>query len=148
VHYQGEVAKEHAMRLGPFLAVLAVVLSLDGASALAAVCLNKSMTSDEIVDVINASRGCERAMKVFEACAYTASGDVQLGAAVEKKCEADFLAHLRLPEKRAYQGKMRVCDRKYQNESGTMYRSFTAFCRAQVAQRYSREARKNSGSSR
>jgi hypothetical protein len=142
------VAKEHAMRLGPFLAVLAVVLSLDGASALAAVCLNKSMTSDEIVDVINASRGCERAMKVFEACAYTASGDVQLGAAVEKKCEADFLAHLRLPEKRAYQGKMRVCDRKYQNESGTMYRSFTAFCRAQVARRYSREARKNSGSSR
>ena len=37
---------------------------------------------------------------------------------------------------------MGVCDRKYRNESGTMYRSFTAFCRAEVAQRYSRQARK------
>jgi hypothetical protein len=37
---------------------------------------------------------------------------------------------------------MRFCDRKYQNEEGTMYRSFTAFCRAEVAQRFSRQAGK------
>jgi hypothetical protein len=84
-------------------------------------------------------------MKTFKDCAYTASGDVQLGAAVEKKCERDFLGHLGRPEKQAYQRKMRVCDRKYQNESGTMYLSFTAFCRAEVAQRYARQARKAAG---
>jgi hypothetical protein len=133
------------MRFGP---VLTVVLSLNATSALAAVCLGKSMSSDEIVDVINASPGCERAMKVFKDCAYTASGDVQLGAAVEKKCERDFLGQLTAPGKHAYQRKMRVCDRKYRNEEGTMYRSFTAFCRAEVAQRYSRQARKPTGSSR
>ena len=33
-------------------------------------------------------------------------------------------------------------DRKYRNESGTMYISFTAFCRAEVAQRYSQRALK------
>jgi hypothetical protein len=38
---------------------------------------------------------------------------------------------------------MLACDRKYQNESGTMYRSFTAFCRAEVAQRYARRALKS-----
>jgi hypothetical protein len=143
VPYQREVEKEHAMRFGSSTAVLAVVLAFSGAPpARAAVCLAKSMTLDEIVDTINASQGCERAMKVFETCAFTASGDVQLGAAVEKKCEADFLGRLGRSGKRGYQGKMRVCDHKYDNESGTLYRSFTAFCRAEVAQRYSRQALK------
>lgn len=92
--------------------------------------------------MINAAPGCERAMKVFEACEYGTSGDIHLGAAVEKKCEADFLKRLKAPQKLTYQREMRVCDRKYENESGTMYRSFTAFCRSEVAQRYSRRALK------
>ena len=86
-------------------------------------------------------------MKIFQDCEYGASGDIRFGAVVEKKCEADFLARLKAPEMRAYQRKMRVCDRKYDNESGTMYRSFTAFCRAEVAQRYSQRARKVAGPS-
>ena len=45
-------------------------------------------------------------------------------------------------KKKAYQREMQVCDRKYRNESGTMYISFTAFCRAEVAQRYSQKALK------
>jgi hypothetical protein len=130
------------------LAVLAVVLSLGATPALAAVCLAKSMTLDEIVDVIGASPGCERAMKLFEACEFGTGGDVRLGAAVEKKCEGDFLNRLKAPQKRAYQREMRVCDQKYRNESSTMYLSFTAFCRAEVAQRYSRHALKAAGPSR
>ncbi len=130
--------------LHKYLVTGVVVLSLGAAPALAAVCLDKSMTSDEIVNAIKASPGCTPAMKVFQSCAYTASGDIQLGAAVEKKCEADFLDRLGRSEKQAYQRKMRACDHKYDNESGTMYRSFTAFCRAEVAQRYSRQARKAS----
>ena len=129
------------MRHKSLIAGLAVVWSLSAAPALAAVCMAKSMTLDDIVDAINATPGCEAAMKLFQDCEFSASGDVQLGAAVEKKCERDFLGHLGTAEKRAYQREMRVCDRKYQNESGTMYRSFTAFCRAEVAQRYSRRAR-------
>ena len=137
------------MRFGPSMAVLVVVLSLSAASpALATVCLGKSMTLDEMVDAINATPGCEPAMKMFEDCELGSSGDIRLGAAVEKKCERDFLGRLRAPQKQAYQREMCVCDRKYANESGTMYRSFTAFCRAEVAQRYSRQARKTSGLSR
>jgi len=120
-----------------------LMLNGDAASAapaLASICQGKSMSLDETVDAITATHGCERAMKVFTDCAYTASGDVQLGAAVEKKCERDFLGRLGAAEKRAYQHEMDVCDHKYENESGTMYRSFTAFCRAEVAQRYSRRA--------
>jgi len=71
------------------------------------------------------------------------SGDIHLGEAVEKKCDADFLARLKPPRKAAYQREMDSCDRKYRNESGTMYRSFTAFCRAEAAQRYSQRALKS-----
>jgi len=136
------------MRFGLPAAVLAVILSLGGSPALAAVCLDKSMTSDEIVEAINASSGCERAMKVFQDCAFGASGDIQLGEAVEKKCEGDFLGRLKALQKQAYKREMSVCDRKYRNESGTMYLSFTAFCRAEVAQRYSQRALKTASPSK
>jgi hypothetical protein len=140
--------KESAMRFGPSAAVLAVILSLGGGPALAAVCLGKSMTRDEIVDAINATPGCARAMKLFQDCELSTGGDTELGAAVEKKCEGDFLSRLKAPQKRVYQREMGVCDRKYRNESGTMYRSFTAFCRAEVAQRYSQRALKAAGVSK
>ena len=130
------------MRFGPTAAVLAVILSLGGGPALGAVCLGKSMTRDEIVDAINATPGCERAMKLFQDCEFSTSGDIALGAAVEKKCEGDFLNRLKAPQKRAYTREMDACDRKYRNESGTMYRSFTAFCRAEVSQRFSQKALK------
>jgi hypothetical protein len=121
---------------------LVLLMSLGAAPAKAADCSAKSTQMDDIVAEINAAPGCDAAMKVFEACEFGASGDVQLGAAVEKKCEGDFLSRLKTPQKRAYQREMGVCDRKYRNQSGTMYISATAFCRAQVAQRYAHKARK------
>lgn len=136
------------MRFGPSAAVLAVIVAFSAGPALAAVCLDKSMTMDEIVDAISATPGCGRAMKLFKDCEFGTSGDAQLGAAVEKKCEADFLKRLPAPQKLSYQRQMAVCDDKYQNESGTMYRSFTAFCRAEVAQRYSQRALKAAGPSK
>ncbi len=136
------------MRFGASAAVLAVIVSLGCGPAQAAVCLDKSMTRDEIVDAINATPGCGRAMKLFQDCELSTSGDAELGAAVEKKCEGDFLARLKAPQKQAYAREMGACDRKYRNESGTMYRSFTAFCRAEVAQHYSQRALKAAGSSK
>jgi hypothetical protein len=126
------------------LAGLAVVLTLGTCPALAEDCPAKSTQMDDVIEAIKMSPGCNAAMKVFEACEYGASADVQFGAAVKEKCEADFLSRLKPPQKRAYQREMRVCDRKYRNQSGTMYISFTAFCRAEVAQRYSQRAPKAS----
>jgi hypothetical protein len=127
------------------LAVVAVVLSVAGHPVRAMVCMDKSMTLDEVADTISAQKSCESAMKVFRDCELTASGDVELGAAVEKKCEADFKSGLNAAQTQAYKREMRVCDGKYRNKSGTMYLSFTAFCRAEVAQRYSQRALKAAG---
>ena len=52
------------------LAGMAVIVSLSAGPALAGVCLGKSMSLDEIIDTINATPGCDRAMKLFEACEY------------------------------------------------------------------------------
>ncbi|TYO62548.1 hypothetical protein FXV83_32275 [Bradyrhizobium hipponense] len=136
------------MFLRTCLVALAVVVSVTFNPARAMVCMEKSMTLDEVVDTISAQKGCESAMKVFRDCELTASGDVQLGAAVEKKCETDFMPGLKAAQKQAYQREMRICDGKYRNQSGTMYLSFTAFCRAEVAQRYSRRALKAGGAGR
>ena len=108
-------------------------------------CPAKSTQMDDIIASLKAAKGCDAAMKVFEACEYTASGDVQFGEVVEKKCEADFLDKATASKKQAYKRGLGVCDRKYRNQSGTMYISFTAFCRALVAQRYAKEMRKTAG---
>ena len=130
------------MLLRSCLAVPAVLFMLGTAHAATEQCPAKSTQMDDIIAVLEKAPSCNRAMKIFEACEYGASGDVQFGAVVEKKCEADFLSGLKGAPKRAYRHEMQVCDRKYRNESGTMYISFTAFCRAQVAQRYSQKALK------
>jgi hypothetical protein len=129
------------------LAGMAVIVSLGAGPALSRGLSRQIDDLDETVEAINATPGCEGAMKLFEACEYGTSGDIHLGAAVEKKCEGDFLSRFKASQTQAYQRQMPACDRTYQNESGTMYRSFTAFCRAEVAQRYSRQARKAAGSS-
>jgi hypothetical protein len=151
--YAGRSTKMHqitesAMRFGAPAAVLAVVLSLGSGPAFAAVCRDKSMSLEEIVGAIDATPGCTAAMKLFEDCEFGTSGDIRLGAAVEKKCEGDFLSRLKTPQKQAYRREIGVCDDKYRNESGTMYRSFTAICRAGIAQRYSQRALKAAGASK
>jgi len=133
------------MRLKSCLAGLVAVFALSSALAAPEECPVKSNEMDDIVAVLSKAPNCDSAMKIFEACEFGTSADVHFGAVVEKTCEADFLSRLRPPQKKAYASQLRRCDAKYRNEEGTMYRSFTAFCRAEVSQRYSRQALKAAG---
>jgi hypothetical protein len=126
-------------------AVLAAVLSIAATPARAMICMDQSMTLDEVAAAISSQKSCASAMKVFRDCQLTASGDVELGAAVEQTCEADFKPGLSAAQAQAYKREMHACDVKYRNKSGTMYQSFTAFCRAEVAQRYSQRALQAAG---
>ena len=134
------------MRSRSVLAILAIVSSLAAAPVRAEVCPAKSNSMDDVIAAVNAASGCDRAMKVFESCQSGASADVQFGDAVEKKCESDFLAGLKPPQTRVYEQEVQVCDNRHRNQSGTMYLSFNAFCRARVAQHYSQQALKAAGS--
>jgi hypothetical protein len=131
------------LRLTSIAACLLMVASLGViAPAHASICQGKSLTLDETVDVIKAAPTCDASMKLFQDCSYSASGDVSLGAAVREKCEADFLSKLPDPQKHVYQREQQACLRKYVHESGTMYVSWSAFCGAELAQRYSQRALK------
>jgi hypothetical protein len=130
------------MRTNSILAIPAIVLSLGVAPVRADICPAKSSSMDDIIAAVNAAPGCDRAMKVFEACQTGASADVQFGDAVEKKCESDFLAQLKPSQTRAYQQEMQACDNRHRNQAGTMSLSFNAFCRARVARDYSQQALK------
>jgi hypothetical protein len=112
------------------------------APALGAVCQGESMTLDQIADVIKAAPTCDAGMKIFQDCSLSSSGDLQLGAAVREKCEADFLPKLQTPQKHVYEHEIKACGTKYAGKDGTMYRSWEAFCSAEVAQHYSQRALK------
>lgn len=91
----------------------------------------------EIEELLRQAPSCQRAVAVFEICQFGSGGDVDLGAVVTEKCEADFLGELTAAQRRAYEREQKACSRKYRNRSGTMYRSFEAFCGAYVARNYS-----------
>jgi hypothetical protein len=93
--------------------------------------------SDGIVDLIRQAPSCARGVALFEICQFGSSGDVGLGAAVTAKCEGDFLQKLSAVQKADYERRQKQCARKYQQQAGSMYRSFEAFCAAYVARDYS-----------
>ncbi len=119
-------------------ALWAVLMTLMTAPGLSAAELCPAGDAEEIEKLLVEAPSCDRSMDLFRACSYGAGGDTGLGAIVTEKCEGDFLAKLSRAERRAYNRQIRACNRKYARESGTMYRSFEAFCRARLAQNYAR----------
>ena len=93
--------------------VLAGALALGPARTYTEQCPAKTSQMDDVIAVLDQAPSCDRAMKLFEAFEYGASGDVQFGAIVEKKCRR-FLSRLKAPQKQAYQREMGACDRKYE----------------------------------
>lgn len=93
---------------------------------------------DKIIADMEKALTCRAAMEIASACAMGGSSDVQLGAAVQERCERDFLAGLSKTQRRAYAGDHKRCERKYHRAEGTMYRSAEAFCHAEVAEKFVR----------
>jgi hypothetical protein len=89
-------------------------------------------------DAIRKAPTCKRAYEIMEACSYVASGDTGLGKAVRERCEPEFMRRLIKAQRRGYDQEQRHCSNKYAHESGTMYVSFAAFCRAESTVKYAR----------
>ena len=117
------------------IAPLAVLAVLVPATALAADdrCPIESLDLAVIEKGIKDAPSCDAALSMFKTCSVGASGDVGLGAVVTEKCEAVFDGKLSAQQKSAYSRIRQACQTKYAKESGTMYRSFEAFCLAQAA---------------
>jgi hypothetical protein len=102
-------------------------------------CSAKSLSYDDVIAAISGAPDCARADNIMNACRFNASGDVGLAQAVEDKCEPTFLAGLSRTQRRRYAAKGASCLSKYAGEEGTMYVSFAATCKAEVAVDYARK---------
>jgi hypothetical protein len=128
-----------------FVALLVLLLALAGAQDRAKGASKEECPTFDLAEqeqLLTKVPSCNRAIKLFEICQRGSSGDLSLGEIVTKKCERDFLSKLSKSERGRYDGKLKACARKYAKESGTMYRSFEAFCGADVARKYSDAALK------
>src|ERR1700690_4246442 len=79
---------------------------------------------------------CDKAMALFEGCAFGGSGDINLGQIATTKCEVGFLKKLSKAQRRGYDREMKSCNDKYKEEEGTLSRAIVAGCRANLAQSY------------
>jgi len=101
-------------------------------------CPVKEDVAEAKEDAVRKAPSCQQAMEIMQACAYGASGDTGLSEAVHERCEPEFLGKLSKAQKKAYDGEQKRCDAKYAKQSGSMYRSFSAFCRAQSTVAYAK----------
>ncbi len=125
----------------PVIAALSVLAFCAPSLATAAdlECPVQSLAQDDIEKAINDAPTCDASLALFQRCGSAASGDVSLGSVVTGKCEAVFAGKLSAAQDRAYSRAKTVCGKKYEEEDGTMYRSFEAFCYAQAAHRMAKQ---------
>ena len=107
-----------------------------------------SFETDKIEEAARSAPSCQRSMQIFRLCSSGASGDVGVGAAVLERCEPEFLHKLTNAERRTYYRAQERCARKYRDELGTMYRSFEAYCGAELARSYGRRFGKRASAPR
>jgi hypothetical protein len=121
------------------LAVSATLLFVTPLKALKAKdCPVEEFSLDAREDAIRKAPSCKQALEIMQACAYGAGGDTSLSAAVHERCEPEFMPKLSKVQRKAYDREQKRCDDKYARQSGTMYRSFTAFCQAQSTVSYAK----------
>jgi hypothetical protein len=120
----------------PLCATFVILAALiPGLAAAEERCPVKSLDHEVIGKAIKDAPTCDKSLKLFRACGSAASGDVGFGTIVTEKCEAVFAGKQSALQKQAYSRELRTCDTKYADESGSMFRSFEAHCRAQAAHR-------------
>lgn len=88
---------------------------------------------------------CERAFKLTESCQFGDSKTNRLLEFVEAKCEPLFMSSSNSAIKKAYQKAQARCDTIAKRNSGTMYQSFAAVCRAGAARDFARKYGRRGG---
>jgi hypothetical protein len=94
---------------------------------------------EAVMAAVRNAPNCERAVKTLEACQFGDSKTNRLLEIVETKCEPLFMPKASKAVKTAYKKAQAGCDRIAEKNSGTMYQSFAAVCRAGKARDFARK---------
>jgi hypothetical protein len=82
---------------------------------------------------------CDRAYRMLEACQLGSTADNALAETVQSKCEPMFMDKADAATRKAYKRAQVRCDKIAERNSGTMYQSFAAVCRAGAARDFVRK---------
>jgi len=115
-----------------FLSIIVILAS----SFAHAECPVDAFDGEKILKAVEDAQTCKEASSVAQNCAYGSSFDVATTSIAILKCEQDFEVYT-APLGGAYNTLISECGAKYENEQGTMYRSFAAFCALSVAEFFS-----------
>lgn len=133
------------MKAMPVLALVAV-LSFNGAASAVEQCPVTDAESEKaggyveaVIAAVRYAPNCERAFKITEACEFGDSKTNRLLDIVATKCEPLFMKKASAAVKAAYKKAQDRCDKIAERNSGTMYQSFAAVCRAEKARDFARK---------
>ncbi len=132
-------------RFGLFILVAAAILpgaawAADPCNVSQAEITNAGSYASAIKNSIGAIADCDGAYRRFEACSLGTSGDNAISDIVRAKCEKRFLPTADAATKKAYKDKLYHCDDVARKNSGTMYLSLAALCRAKTARDFARKS--------
>ncbi len=113
------------------LVFLMVVVST--CSAFASECPVQGFDADKIQTAIESANSCYSASDIAQSCAFGSAIDVQFAGAAVTICEKEIKS-ITSAEKAVLDGLKSKCESKYENESGTMYRSAAAYCILNVSE--------------
>ena len=94
---------------------------------------------EAVIAAVRSARNCKRAVKTLEACQFGDSKTNRLLEIVETKCEPLFMTKASTAVKTAYKQAQERCDMIAEKNSGTMYQSLAAVCRAEKAHDFARK---------
>ncbi|MEW6640967.1 MAG: hypothetical protein AB1586_10720 [Pseudomonadota bacterium] len=100
---------------------------------------------DAVMAAVRNAPNCERAFKMTEGCQFGDSKTNRLLEIVEAKCEPLFMKRAGPATKKAYKKAQARCDKIAERNSGTMYQSFAAVCRAGAAREFARKYGRGGG---
>jgi hypothetical protein len=123
--------------MGALSTLAAIFVFLTTVGAYAQDCPAASL--EERLQLIETASSCVQASHINDLCSEATGVDTIPSQVVIDKCEMEFVGKLSRSRLTAYRREIARCERKYANQRGTMYASFTMYCMAHVAVKFSRK---------
>lgn len=92
---------------------------------------------DATVKLVESKKSCYEAADTARQCAWGSSADVHISGAAIEICARDY-TNISQKDLVIYEALMNKCNKKYENEQGTLYRAMNAHCRLNVAELFSK----------
>ena len=94
------------------------------------VAFNNPNFIDTVISLTAKTSNCDEAAELVSACALGTNADVEIVGAAIKRCEKGVV--MNKTDKSVYTFLNSKCSNKYASKEGSMYSSFTAFCKLSV----------------